>query len=349
VASEPRAFAMNIGLRYSVSGETPGIHRHPWGRGFTYVDDRGRRLSPDHPRRREIQQLAIPPAWRQVWISAWSDGHLQATGHDDADRRQYRYHDLWTRARRDWHDRRLLAFAQALPRLRARIHRTLENADESTRCVVHAAAVRLLDHIAIRVGNPSSTCAHGTRGLTTLRDVDTHLTRRAVRLSYLGKGEVERSVRVVDATLAGILRKADDCDPHLLAWQDDGGRGHVTGASLNAFLQDLAGEDVHAHRFRSWQATVGVLAQLRARTAPDSASAASSVVIDVVAPVAERLGHTVATCRDHYVHHAVEPWWREGRLPAIGAGEGPPALDDDERFALAFLEVVEAEGYEPES
>src|SRR5919108_5579642 len=102
----------------------PGIRRRRRGHGFSYVDDDGRPV--DEPEVLErIAALAIPPAWRDVWICPYPNGHLQATGTDAAGRKQYRYHDAW-RTRRDaekFDD--MVRFAKALPQLRRRGGRDL--------------------------------------------------------------------------------------------------------------------------------------------------------------------------------------------------------------------------------
>jgi DNA topoisomerase-1 len=308
---DPRAFAAAAGLRYTESERDPAIWRRRWGRGFTYVTDAGERLARRHPRRREIEALALPPAWTDVWITPFSDGHLQSTGYDDAGRKQYRYHERWSQARRRWHDAHLLAFGRCLPALRAHVDDTLGGAGRPTYDVVHAAAVRLLDHAAPRVGNLASAQRFGTRGLTTLTTEHAELTRRRVRLSFLGKGRIEREVAVHDPQLSRLLRAAQSHDDeHLFSWREGGEEGHVTGASLNAYLRDHGCDEVHAHLFRSWHATVGALQALA--TLPEGGS-----VVSALQPVAERLGHTVATCRGHYVHHRLEALHGSGGLAVL--------------------------------
>ena len=76
----------------------PGVHRVRGGRGFAFVDESGRPV--DRVTRERAVALVIPPAWRDVWVAPYANGHVQATGVDDAGRRQYLYHPAW-RAQKD--------------------------------------------------------------------------------------------------------------------------------------------------------------------------------------------------------------------------------------------------------
>jgi DNA topoisomerase-1 len=332
-----RAFAEEIGLRYTESETEPAIRRRGRGRGFTYVGPSGQVLPKGHPRRREIEALAIPPAWRQVWVSPWADGHLQATGYDDAGRKQYRYHERWQAERKHLRDGLLVRFGYCLPSLRRHVDELLEDT-RPTYDVVHAAAVRLLDRTGIRVGNDASVEQFDTRGLTTLTNAEAALGRRSVTLSFQGKGAVDQTVTVRDPQLAAVLRKAEDLDPYLFAWEEGGTSGRVTGASLTAFLRERSEPFVHPHMFRSWIATVGMVAALSALAPESSKRKAKAAIIAAATPLAEALGHTVPMCRSSYVHACVEDLWMAGGLRGLRpvAVDG---LDADERLALAALET----------
>lgn len=337
MTDDPMAFAAAIGLRYVRSEVPPAVERRRCGRGFTYRRD-GVTLSRRDPRRKEIQSLAIPPAWTSVWICPWGDGHLQATGYDDADRKQYRYHTVWSEARRRWKDGQLLEFGQALPGLRREVDRLLAGSPDPTEEVMHAAAARLLDATAIRVGNRRSVEEMGSQGLTTLTTDEVEFRRRGLSLSFIGKGGAERELTVDAPALADVLRAAaeDDRD-ELFTWREDDRSGCVTGASLNGFLKGRMGPGHHAHLFRSWHATTSVIRGLKKRDPQVDDSTA--VIIEVVEPVAEALGHTVSTCRSHYIHHDLEESWRRGALQDL---EPDPieGLTDEESDTLHYLSMV---------
>jgi DNA topoisomerase-1 len=142
--------ARRAGLRYVTVGE-PGFRRVRGGRGFVYVEASGRRLASPRQLHR-IRALAIPPAWTDVWICRDPRGHLQATGRDARHRKQYRYHARWREACDRGKYSRMIAFAKALPRLRAHVSRDLARKGLCRRRVL-AAVVRLLERTLTRVGN----------------------------------------------------------------------------------------------------------------------------------------------------------------------------------------------------
>jgi DNA topoisomerase I len=336
-----RTFAEEIGLRYTQSETEPAVRRRARGRGFTYIGPSGRILPKEDRRRREIESLAIPPAWRNVWVSPWSDGHLQATGYDDAGRKQYRYHDKWQAERKVLRDDHLVRFAYCLPKLRKQVDELLE-ISRPTYDVVHAAAVRMLDRTGIRVGNDASVELFETRGITTLTNAEAELGRRVVTLSFQGKGVVEQHVTVQDPQLAAVLRNAEDLDPHLFSWTEGGELGHVTGASLTAFLREHSEPFVHPHMFRAWIATVGMVAALSDLEPESSKRKAKAAIVAAATPLAESLGHSVSMCRSSYVHACVEEMWLQGALRELRP-VAVKGLEKEERLALAVLEASAGE------
>src|SRR4030095_15861377 len=315
-------FQAEDGIRDTESETEPSIRRRRHGRGFTYVGPSGRVLAKTNPHRREVESLAIPPAGRHVCVSPWSDGHLQATGYDEAGRKQYRYHDKWHAERKHLRDGLLVRFAYCLPSLRQHVDELLAT-QQPTYDVVHAAAVRTLDLTGIRVGNEPSVERFDTRGITTLTNAEAELGRRSVTLSFQGKGAVDLQVTVRDPQLATVLRHAEDLDPYLFSWTEGGETGHVTGASLASFLREHSEPFVHPHMFRAWIATVGLIAALAPLEPETSKRKAKAAIIAAATPVAEALGHTVSMCRSSYVHACVEQLWLDGALRDVR----PVALD----------------------
>src|SRR5690606_26126550 len=149
------------------SPRDPGFTRIRRGRGFEYRDASGRRVSDEEALAR-IRALAIPPAWREVWICARQNGHLQAVGGDDAGRAQYLYHADWSRRASARKFDRALALAETLPAVRRGVTRDLRR-DGLVRERVLAGAFRLLDTALLRVGSERYAQENGTVGLTTLR------------------------------------------------------------------------------------------------------------------------------------------------------------------------------------
>src|SRR3954471_19561594 len=142
--------ARAAGLRY-VSDTAPGIARQRRGKAFHYRHADGAPVRDPRTLGR-IRALAIPPAWRDVWICSADDGHLQATGRDARQRKQYRYHRRWREVRDETKYGRLIPFAAALARIRQRVARDLARPGLPREKAL-AVVVRLLETSCIRVGN----------------------------------------------------------------------------------------------------------------------------------------------------------------------------------------------------
>src|ERR1700728_2094003 len=149
-AAEGAQMAVEAGLLY-VSCNEPGIRRMRAGKGFYYLTPDNRRLSSANDLKR-IASLAVPPAYKDVWICLSPRGHLQATGQDARGRKQYRYHPDWRQVRDGAKFDRMVAFGEALPRLRRRLTRDLALAGLPREKVL-AAVVTLLDTTRARIGN----------------------------------------------------------------------------------------------------------------------------------------------------------------------------------------------------
>jgi DNA topoisomerase IB len=326
--SDPEAAAREAGLRYADPAE-PGIERVRHGRGFTYRDSAGRRVT-DRTTLERIRALAIPPAWRDVWICASSRGHIQAMGRDARGRRQYRYHESWTKARDETKFERSVAFARALPRLRRRVARDLRRPG-MPRDKVLAAVVRLLDRTLLRVGNERYARQNSSFGLTTLRNRHARPDGRGgMRLSFRGKGGKQLEVSLSDRRLVRVIRRCQDLPgQRLFAYRDDDGDERpVESSDVNDYIRAATGDDFTAKDFRTWAATVLAAQELR-RT--DDVPAA-------VKAVAEQLGNTPAVCRRSYINPVVlTPVGGRDHPHAAPVLTRPSGLNGDERRVLALL------------
>jgi DNA topoisomerase IB len=326
--SDPEAAAREAGLRYADPAE-PGIERVRHGRGFTYRDSAGRRVT-DETTLERIRALAIPPAWRDVWICASSRGHIQAMGRDARGRRQYRYHASWTKARDETKFERSIAFARALPRLRRRVARDLRRPG-MPRDKVLAAVVRLLDRTLLRVGNERYARENSSFGLTTLRNRHARPDGRGgMRLSFRGKGGKQLEVSLSDRRLVRVIRKCQDLPgQRLFAYRDDDGDERpIESSDVNDYIRAATGDDFTAKDFRTWAATVLAAQELR-RT--DDVPAA-------VKAVAEQLGNTPAVCRRSYINPVVlTPVAGRDHPHAAPVLTRPSGLNGDERRVLALL------------
>jgi DNA topoisomerase I len=235
----------------------PGIRRRGRGRGFEYLDPDGGRI--DDPETLErIADLAIPPAWRDVWICLDPLGHLQATRIDDAGRKQYRYHDQW-RSRRDREKfGSMVEFGHALPKLRRRVRRDLRR-DALDRTRVLACATRLLDLGFFRIGSEDYAVTNETYGLATMLRRHVTVEDDEVVFDYPAKSGRRRVQTIADEevrTVIAALKRRRSKGPELLVYKDGRRWADVRSDDINVYVKDATSHDFSAKDFRTWNATV---------------------------------------------------------------------------------------------
>lgn len=293
-------FTWPRGRLVHVADTQPGLRRRRGGGGFIYVDARGRRVTDARVLAR-IRALAIPPAYRDVWICRDAHGHLQATARDARGRKQYRYHPSWRERRDEVKFRRTIEFAARLPALRRRVARDLR-ADGLVRERVLAAIVRLLDRTRMRIGNEEYAKANGSFGVSTLRDRHVYVRGDRVRLAFLGKSGQHHERLLQDPRLARTIRRCQDLPgQHLFQYVDGGRRRRVSSGDVNDYLRAAMGDDYTAKDFRTWAASVIVADTLfGGGDVPGPASLRAAIAV-----AASELGNSPAVCRTTYVHPAV--------------------------------------------
>jgi DNA topoisomerase-1 len=326
------------GLRYVTSAD-PGIGRRRAGRGFRYVDAEGQTVR-DPESLDRIRLLAIPPAWREVWICSDARGHLQALGKDARGRTQYLYHPDFRAVRDRAKFEHMLDFARALPAIRKRVAADMARPGLG-RDKVLATVVHLLETTMIRVGNRDYAAANRSYGLTTLRNRHVSLAGQGVRFHFKGKSGREWRVSVRDRRAVRIVRALQELPGQMLFQyaDDEGDLQAVTSADVNAYLREISGAEVTAKDFRTWAGTVLAAVAFAARAA-DAAGSSKRGAAEVIAEVASSLGNTPTICRKCYVHpHLVEAYLNGGLALQIEAEKGDElGLDPQEAAVLAFLE-----------
>lgn len=298
--------------------DSPGWTRRRAGSGFWYLDvDRTTRID-DVEHLDRIVALAIPPAWQDVWISPWPNGHIQAAGLDDAQRRQYLYHEQWRLRRAKQKHDHVLDVARRLPAARRSVRRDLA-LDGFPRAKALALAFRLLDLAYFRAGGEGYAQRNGSYGLATLRREHVQLLEDvpgAVRFHYPAKSGQVRDVVVEDAQVAelvGTLLRRRGGGPELLAWRDDAGWHDITSAEVGGDVKRRLGDDASPKDFRTWHATVLAARGLAAVGEPPmSDRARRKIVTQVVTAVSEELGNTPAVCRASYIDPRVVDLWAHG-------------------------------------
>jgi DNA topoisomerase IB len=322
----------------------PGITRRRAGKGFTYVAPDGRRIA-DASTRARIEALVIPPAWQDVWISPWENGHLQATGLDAAGRRQYLYHPEW----RIRQDRQKFAemgrFGRTLPHLRERVRLDLEGGGALTRERVLACAVRLLDTGFFRVGSEDYAVRNETYGLATMRKEHVTVRRDGTMVfkyaAKHGKRQVHGIVDRATLDVVGRLKRRRGGNPELLAYKEGRVWRDVKSADINAYLRDATGEEFSAKDFRTWNATVlAAIAVAVALEVADSRARRKRAIARAVNEVAQYLGNTPTVARASYIDPRVFDAYNVGRTipPELLAGaQGMPHHDPDVQQAVLDL------------
>ena len=324
--------ASTRGLRYSRDGE-PGIHRVDTGRGVEYLDGDGKRVS-DRETLARIRSLVIPPAWTGVWICKDARGHLQATGRDKRGRKQYRYHPAWRQTREADKFDRLLEFAGKLPAIRRRVRADLA-AKGLPRHKVLAAIVSLLETSCIRVGNERYAEENGSFGLTTLRNRHVRVTGTRIAFEFRGKSGKFHRITVDDPRLARVVRRCRDLPGQELFQylDDDHSVQSVSSSDVNAYLQEIAGDDVTTKDFRTWAGSLCVASALARCEDPQSPTRIAVAVRDA----AQRLGNTPAICRKSSVHpRVIDPRTWQKRAPQATV-RAPRGLRAEEAALLRIL------------
>ncbi len=335
--------ARNAGLVYVVDTD-PGIARRAVGKGFGYRDAKGRVVR-DARTLDRIRMLAIPPAYTDVWICARPRGHIQATGRDARQRKQYRYHPEWQATRGDGKFERVIAFGEALPRLRRRLRADL-SLPGLPRDKVLAIVVALMAETLARVGNDEYARTNKSYGLTTLRDRHVAFLKGGrARLKFRGKGGHDYDLELDDARLVKLVRACQELPGQALFQykDDDGRRRPVDSGAVNAYLRDTMGADYTAKDFRTWGGTLHAFRRFAAMPLPEPArgsDAPSDRALAVahtlvVKEVAEVLGNTPTVARKSYIDPSLFPAWCDGSLQR--AARGVRGTRQWEQAALAFL------------
>jgi DNA topoisomerase-1 len=310
---DPKDAAQSVGLRY-VSDARPGIRRRKTGTGFSYARADGSKLS-DADVLERIKALVIPPAWGDVWISPFADGHLQATGRDAKGRKQYRYHALFREVRESTKYEHVVAFADELPTIRKKVHEHMGRRGLPREKVL-ATVIHLLETTLIRVGNEDYAKQNNSYGLTTLKNRHVAVDGNEVRFRFTGKSGKQWSLRVRDRRVAKIIKACQDLPgQELLQYVDEAGDCQdVTSSDVNAYLKEITGKDVTAKDFRTWAGTVLAAMALNEVESFDSAAQAKRNLREAIEKVAARLGNTPTICRKCYVHPEVLNCYMDGNL-----------------------------------
>ncbi len=280
-----------------------GIRRRRRGKGFEYLDEDGRRVAEPSVVQR-IRELAIPPAWEDVWICPYPNGHIQATGIDAAGRKQYRYHDRWRQRRDAEKFESMIRFARALPKLRRRVAKDLRRKG-MPRDKALACAVRLLDLGFFRIGSEDYAEENDTFGIATMQKRHVTVSGDEVSFDYEAKGGQRRRQTVDDPQVARIvkaLKERRGGGDELLAYKDGRRWADVKSPDINEYVKEAAGAEFSAKDFRTWSGTVlAAVALAVSGPAQGTQSSRKRAKARAVKEVAHHLGNTPTVARTSYI------------------------------------------------
>ncbi|TDB77654.1 DNA topoisomerase IB [Micromonospora sp. KC723] len=323
-------------LRRSDPGRA-GYGRRRAGRGWVFLDPRGEPVR-DPAERARLRDLVIPPAWQDVWISPYPNGHIQATGIDAAGRKQYLYHPQWRRKRDEAKFDHVLEVAHRLPVLRTRIAHDLDGRGLHRERVL-ATVARLLDMGMFRVGNDQYAVGEdATFGVSTLRPEHARSRGGCVVFEFPAKGGVEQVRRIEDPELCRVLatlRRRRRAEERLFGYWDGRAWRDVRSDEVNDYLRDASGGEMTAKDFRTWHATVLAATELATVGRQRSVTARRRAVAAVMREVAELLGNTPTVARTSYVDPRVVDRYHDGVLVPIGPRT---PREEAERAVLELLE-----------
>lgn len=314
--ASPEELAAFARLRYITEFDL-GFSRQRNGKGFYYTDTAGRRVRDAH-RVDRFDALAIPPAWRDVWICRFVKGHLQATGRDARKRKQYIYHPHWQEISSLAKFSRMGAFGDALPAVRRAITRDMRGRT-LTRTRLLAGLLALLDATSVRIGNEEYVTQNGSYGLASLRDRHVTISGRSAELRFVGKGGFRFAASVTEPALVRLLAQARAIPgPRLFQYEDETGRRHaIKAGDVNDYLRALTGQPFSAKDFRTWKASALAAGLMYAERDVDSLTKRRRALKGIINQSADALGNTPTVCRNSYIHPGLQASYLDGSFDAV--------------------------------
>ncbi|BDI23901.1 DNA topoisomerase IB [Herbiconiux sp. L3-i23] len=282
------------------------------GTGFSYRSTKDGLLADDELRSR-FEALGIPPAWEQVWICPFENGHIQAIGYDAAGRKQYIYHPTWREKKDRVKYDRAMELAESLPSARRRVTMDLRS-DGYTRERVLAAAFRMLDTGSLRVGSERYAESNGSHGLTTLLCSHASVRKDTVELKFPAKSHKAWESDIRDADLAVLVRALKRRGPNarLLAYKDGRAWHPVAAAEVNEYVRERTGGEFTAKDFRTLHGTVTAAVSLAKHGPEDTKTARQRAVAQAMRDASVVLSNTPTIARASYVDPRIVDRYHSG-------------------------------------
>lgn len=300
-----------VNLRYS-SDKKPGYSRKIINDKFVYFNTDGKRIT-DESTIDRINKLVIPPAYKNVWICPYANGHIQATAYDARGRKQYRYHPLWTKMSQGEKFTHIMDFAKHLPKIRSKVRQDLDKPGMPREKVL-ATVVWLLENTLIRVGNEEYEEENNSYGLTTLKNKHAKVGSDTVIFQFKGKSGVFHKISLKNKKVAKIIRRCKEIPGQdLFQYFDDNGQlQNIDSYDVNEYLREITGEDITAKNFRTWGGTVLAAIHLNKMGLATEENLIKQNIVDAVKEVASFLRNRPATCRKYYIHPGILESYSKG-------------------------------------
>jgi DNA topoisomerase-1 len=339
--SSPQDIARSMQLRYVHSG-SKGYSRQKKGDHFIYLDTEGKTIK-DQEIISRIQSLVLPPAWTDVWICPYANGHLQATGYDARGRKQYRYHNKWSALRNENKFDRIYAFGKKLPLLRRQILKDIRK-KTLIREKVSAIALSIMNETYIRAGNTAYEKEYGSFGLTTLKNKHVNINGARAFFKFKGKKGVIQQIAMKDASLVRLLKNVRELPgQELFQYYDDQGElRKLDSGDINNYLKEHMDEEFTCKDFRTWAGSVAALQIMAHIEDFDSEAGGKRNIVSIVDGVAAKLGNTRTICKKYYIHPALMQSYEQKKLQQVLSKlkkyEDPKVLNvETEKALLSFL------------
>ncbi|HEU4471770.1 MAG TPA: DNA topoisomerase IB [Flavisolibacter sp.] len=329
-----------------VSDKQPGITRLKKGKGFVYLYD-SKPLKGEEELER-IRKLAIPPAWTNVWICPKANGHIQATGFDLRQRKQYRYHQLWHNLRNETKFHRLYEFGKLLPSMRLKMEEDLALKDLCEEKVI-ATVISLMERTYLRIGNDDYEKLYGSYGLTTLKDNHVKVNGDTVHFSFKGKKGIFHNISLRNRKLARMVRQCRDIPgKELFQYYDaEGNRKPIDSGMVNRYIKDATGGDFSAKDFRTWAGTLNIIRAFKSLGLAESESDCKKNILAALDDVSTKLGNSRTICKKYYVHPGIIKLYEEknlhrylDELDEIEKTDALTGLTTEERVLMKILKQL---------
>ncbi len=296
-----------------VKDSDPGIKRIKRGNKFQYLLKNKKLVNKKDLER--IKKIVIPPAWENVWICLLENGHLQATGTDLKNRKQYRYHSLWNSLRNHTKFYNLYEFGKTLPEIRLQIEKDL-SLNGLPREKVLALVVSLMERTNIRIGNELYEKLYGSYGLTTLKDKHVEFSGNTMRFTFKGKKGINHSINITSKRLAMLVKKCRDIPGKELFQYIDENQNHhsIDSGMVNDYIKKITGKDFSAKDFRTWSGTIHAFIAFKTLGCSDTSTNIKKNITEALHMVSKQLGNTPTVCKKYYVHPVIISLYDEQRL-----------------------------------